>query len=63
MLPTTQFYKNKSLATAVRDLQYIQKGIQDKDEVFCALGKLGEPALSSKFSGENFMNSVSCIFP
>ena len=38
------------------------KGIEgeDQDKALCALGKLEEPALKEVFSGESFMDLVSC---
>lgn len=66
MLPITQFSKNQSSATAVPDLQYTLKGIQDKDqdEVLCALRKLAELALRELeiFRRKIFMNLDSDIF-
>ena len=57
----------KSLATAVADLQHALKRLQDtvRNEALYALGKLTEKAfrIVRFFSGENFMNPISCIFP
>lgn len=48
ILPTTQFYKIKSPATAAADLPCALKGIQGKEreDALCALGKQARQALS-----------------
>ena len=53
---------SSSPAAVVADLQYALKGIQgkDQDEALSALGKLEELALKEVFSGETFMDLVSC---
>ena len=63
-MPIIHSTRIKFLAIAVADLQYILKGIQgeDKDEAFYSVNKLVE-LNRHIFSGENFMNQDSYIFP